>query len=582
MEKISLFFFKFIFICILFIFYKFTLIWIEDDNKKKSISKKKDENKIIKENFFVIDSNNLNEINSHMYGFCVSKKGILTNNYYKEINYNDDPEPTGLYIMIKKRGNELRISQDFTGNYGLYIYKNEITGYFAISNSFLLLEEYLIGKENISFNKDFSDNLIISELSTPSIYETMINEIHIIPPNSFIIININKKEYKIYYIDYKERSIPFESEEGLKTIDKWIDKWTYIFRSLIKKTDNISSDLSGGFDSRIVLSILLNSGLNLNKISFFSISNSSNEWYKEDFKIASNISSKLGFQLNNRNTNIIGTKMGTKDSLFCSFYSKLGITTWFRDINIFLKYPKFSFSGFGGENIRGYPFQPYKRYIKSLSMGFDNLFYNSSVRFCKRNFFLLKNKKAYYNDYEISTDFYLKGGTRHHFGKTALEEFLGNNYVIYPLIDPDIIRVKYDINPKSNYELISYIYVRLAPNLLLFPFSRNRTISDESILKAKKLNTKFGKYKIKNDYNEQFFIDRKRIFPVSSPLQSKLDNNINVKQYLQAYLKNANFINNINKVYDKNICNVAKKYKSIIGLIAVGKILKDLTFYDNK
>ena len=45
--------------------------------------------KLIEENYFVIDSNNLEHAESHMYGFCVSKIGILTDNYYKKILNND-------------------------------------------------------------------------------------------------------------------------------------------------------------------------------------------------------------------------------------------------------------------------------------------------------------------------------------------------------------------------------------------------------------------------------------------------------------------------------------------------------------
>ena len=59
--------------------------------------------KLIKENFFIIDSNNLDNINSHMYGFSVSRKGILTNNYYKKLDYDEEPDPQGVYIMIKKK-----------------------------------------------------------------------------------------------------------------------------------------------------------------------------------------------------------------------------------------------------------------------------------------------------------------------------------------------------------------------------------------------------------------------------------------------------------------------------------------------
>jgi hypothetical protein len=229
---------------------------------------KKDSNmsELIKNNFFIIDSNNLEKIQSMMYGFSISKKGLLTNNYYRMIGHYEEPGPNGVYIMIRKIGEEIKINQDFYGSFGLYIYENKNTGFFALSNSFLLLEEHLVGKQNFTLNKEFSDNLIISDLCSPSIYETMVNEIMLIPSNSFIVINIKKKTFKIHYIDNKENSVPFESQEGLKLIDKWVDKWGYIFRSLKKQTNNIMMDLSGGFDSRTVLAILLNSGINMNEI----------------------------------------------------------------------------------------------------------------------------------------------------------------------------------------------------------------------------------------------------------------------------------------------------------------------------
>lgn len=105
----------------------------------------------------------------------------------------------------------------------------------------------------------------------------MINEITQVPTNSFIIINIQQKSLKINSIENQENTIPLESQKGLKILDEWMDKWGYIFRSLLKKTDNISFDLSGGFDSRILLSILLNSGIEMNNLIINTYKNKENE-----------------------------------------------------------------------------------------------------------------------------------------------------------------------------------------------------------------------------------------------------------------------------------------------------------------
>lgn len=69
-----------------------------------------------------------------MYGYSISDKGILTDNYFKQINKYQEPEPLGTYVMIIKFGKEIRLYQDFHGSIGIYIYENKNSGYFAISN----------------------------------------------------------------------------------------------------------------------------------------------------------------------------------------------------------------------------------------------------------------------------------------------------------------------------------------------------------------------------------------------------------------------------------------------------------------
>lgn len=433
------------------------------ENTKKNLIK----NGFIDENFFIIDSNNLENIQSHMFGFSISKEGILTDNYYKQIGYYNDPEPQGVYVMVKKKGNRIKINQDFHGNYGLYIYQNKEKNYFALSNSFLKLETYLVGKQNITLNKDFINQFVAENLCSPSIYETIIKEIEKISPNTFLIINIPNQSFKIYYINYGENSVSFESEEGLKILDKWVDKWGYIIRSLINKTSNVNSDLSGGFDTRTILSIFLSSGININKILINSYQEKMH-CFEEDFEIASNIASKYDFKLNNHNLDSRGIELSIKDKLACTLYSKLGFHKEFYFKNKFFEKPRFKFHG-GGE-IRGYPSLPINQYIEGISSQGRNLgeeFYFSSKNLCYRSVYFLKKQKKFTNDYEIASSFYSKGRSVNHDGKTALEEFLVNSYYLQPLIDPDIKKLKFDLNNNTTHDLIAYVLVRFAHDFLV-------------------------------------------------------------------------------------------------------------------
>ena len=97
------------------------LIYLFLKENKNFNNQKGYKNNLIKENFFVIDSNNLKSVKSHMYGFSVSKTGILTDNYFKKKNYTEDPESQGAFIMIRKNEEEIRISQDYFGSFGLYL-----------------------------------------------------------------------------------------------------------------------------------------------------------------------------------------------------------------------------------------------------------------------------------------------------------------------------------------------------------------------------------------------------------------------------------------------------------------------------
>ena len=321
------------------------------------------------------------------------------------------------------------------------------------------------------------------------------------------------------------------------------------------QTNNLAFQLSGGLDTRSLLTILISSGIDLNKIKIQSFNyNKNSTYYKEDFKIASNISSKYKFKLNNYSFDNESTMWSKNDSLFSTIYSNLGFQKVFNLRDRFYNKPRFIFTGFGGENIRGFPGYTIDQFLNLLSSrgkeipGPKKIFYYSSMRFCKRNVDLLKKEKKYKNNYEISSDLFYKGGTNNHFGRLIIEGFIANIYFISPLMDPEIKKIKFNIQGKYSHDLIAYIYTRFAPDLINFPIQGNRTINHESIKKAQKLNNMFKKYKIKLDLNMNFFIDSKRISPVSQSHENKTAYN-----YLKELYKTTEFIQSINKIYDNNV-----------------------------
>ena len=241
-------------------------------------------------------------------------------------------------------------------------------------------------------------------------------------------------------------------------------------------------------------------------------------------------------------------------------YIKLGFHKDFYFRTEFFKKPRFYFTGGWGGVLRGYPNVPIKEYIEEISSRSRDInnekFYNSSKRLLNRSINILKKERKYNDEYELSMDLYLRGRGINHFGKASSELFLGNEYRLEPLSDPDIKKLKISKNnEKSLHNLIAYIYVRFCPDLTYFPFQGKRILNYNSIKIAEKINNKSIPYKIKSDYNKNFFIDNKRkTFIFASKYRPKPAN------YLKEIFLRKDFFSKINKIYNNSVYNWAKKF----------------------
>ena len=436
---------------------------------------------------FLFDSNNLENVDTRLYGFAFNNfDEIVTQNTFQE---NDQITPNGAYIYTEVKNDEIIIKQDFIGAYGIYLYRKG--SYFAISNSFIKLAEYLKDKETLTFNREYAEAFLFTGLCSFAYGETLINEIEVLPRNYKLIINKKNNSINYEIINYQEHTVPLNSKEGLKTLDKWYNKWVNIIRSIKLKTNNISFDLSGGFDTRVVSALWLTSNIDFDNIKIRS-NTAKIHVLEEDYEIASEISKKFGFKLNNDVSDFNFIPFEEIDTILnISFYPKLG---FHKELYFRYEYSDktlYSFTGAGGETIRGYPNETTEEYIEEILNSANR--YDDSLEKPSLNVILncLNKIKEYCNneDDELPEIAYKEVRCRNHYGKAIVESFFYNNIALSPLIDMDLHKLKInDDLCDDKHLLIALIYQRYCPELLNFKFEGGRQIDAETINHAKKIN----------------------------------------------------------------------------------------------
>lgn len=441
---------------------------------------------IVNREFFIIDSDNLSEVKDKLYGFGFNNNNLILSNRIKECK---DLENIGAYVLIKRINDEIIISQDFSGSYGLYLYQKD--DYFAISNSFIKLVEYLKANHELTLNEDYALYSLIPRTLSSLVYkETLINEINEIDRNKIIKINVSSKEIIFESINYEENSINIASEEGLKLLDSWFFKWIEIIRSINKKTNNISIDLSGGLDTRMVLALVLNANIDMNRIKVHSLTNKRHN-HDEDFRIASQIADEYGFELNRSlNVNYINyPDVETLINLSC--YVKLGFANQF---NFKLSYPEdpiYRITGNGGESIRGWVHGNSQTFIKGKVNEARKVTY-TMIKPVQR--ILNRSANNLINNFNIDDNHFQEANyretrLRNHFGKLAVENYLSNYISLSPLIDPNLFKLKFKTDEcDDNLLLMIVMLVRYCPKLLEFEVEGGREFNEDTIEYAKKIN----------------------------------------------------------------------------------------------
>ena len=550
------------------------------------------------EEFFLLDNDNLTDIRSRLYGWTVQSSGIYENeNLTQEAAAQLDG--CGCYVYVDVKDDEITIKQDFNGSWGIYIFRHK--EYFALSNSFFRLLEHIKRKYPISLDRDYCNHIIVIPLASHAYSETPVKEIKLIPRNAIIKINIPKKLLQMDYIDYHEGKFSLNSLEGLTILDRWFERWTSVFRKLKEKTENLSVDLSGGFDSRLSFLLLLCSGINLDEITVNS-NNSNLHTYGEDYKIASSIAEYYGFKLNDDNFSGGALSYSIQDVINIAFYTKMGFHKhMYWTLNKYEK-KRYQITGDGGESVRAFWDVTADKFIQDnvkrcerYSQNLAKEMGDSIAKLMNHALGIIGQKFHIDDPSSIEYPLYLYGETRCriHFGKAAVERYFSNCYILQPLIDPELRKIQLgEPECPDNKLLMAMIYVRYCPKLLEFEFQGNRSISQSTIAFANSINNKYP-YSPKNtrSADEDF-----NIITTDAKVTELLKNNNRyvagemAENYLKRVFDSASFRKLFAMYFDEEIyCFAKQSYEKLdyhpmrycYCALAIGKVIEDVLVSEN-
>lgn len=448
--------------------------------------------------FFVIDSDCLDQVKEAFHGFTiVDSRPVRT---LEELG-NREPEGDGAYVLIRRNGDKITISQDFMGSFGLYLFQKD--GWFAISNSFMRLVEYLKPRQPMTLNLDYADFFVAADLCSVAYGETLVQEIRCLDRSARVEIDVSAKKLTTTLTDYQENTVDLTSREGMRLLDNWFTKWAGLIRNLKAETNNMQTDLSGGFDSRLTFSLLLGAGVDLSDIFVFSIQDTLHT-HAEDFEIATAIADHYGFTLNNSEKLTPGIAMeGAKDVLDISMYTKLGFHKQLYNQLRYFDRTRYNFVGNGGECVRDYWNMSAEEYIEEAAKrakkwpDYVAKRMEASIRRILEDAFAgIQEKFTGFgrplDPEDLTLNLYRETRCRNHFGKAIVERLLANSITCAPLLDPMLHKLRRCDGTCGDKNLLTaVICTRFSPELMNFKFDNERFIEPDTIRYAREMNQKF-------------------------------------------------------------------------------------------
>lgn len=440
------------------------------------------------QNFFVIASDNYGSFSSRIYGYVIKENTMYHNYVFPDSSIPDFTQDNiGFFTLIKTDHNKIEVSMDAMG-YGLVYYYND-GQFWAASNSFYKLMTYLKTRVRLTFDSEYGYLFSgVPHYGTIVHSRSLVKEIKLLALNEKIVVEKDQNRLSIVKSPFSP-IIKMNTTEGLAAIDRWAYKWIKFVRFLARSGQQINIQLSGGFDSRFVMSLMLAAGIDMGKVNI-----ESSKGMKEDFEIASQIADHYHFKLNEMMMEkYTHNNMEPQTILDANILARLGNHKEFLPYNHYVCYekPVFVFGGYGCMRC----------WFQDSTDGFIRFCYreciNSEVskeairKVCEETFEYVEERFNYSitRQRNLLNYAYNCGKGRYNYGTSIQIMQATNQFMCSPLGDPMLISVDPIYEGNDDYDILCcYVMYRFAPDLLTFPFDKNRSFKPETVKRAMEIS----------------------------------------------------------------------------------------------
>lgn len=338
----------------------------------------------------------------------------------------------------------------------------------AVSNSFYNLASFL-SKQSIKLTID--DEIMRLGRMKHSMFQclftndTYLREIKLLPLDKILSIRTSHDEQFIvelktcndtnkFYDNSNRDMAVFELSNYLRKSVRKVITMTTAF-------DKVICDVTGGNDSRIVLSLLLNTGSEMQNIRV-----ASNKSIEKDYQVANILGENFNFKINNKGYYFRHINSEKAYSLWkqgnLGKYIPFSLPT--REDHV----PYVRFHGAGGGNIRNPYIHDFKKFVR-------NIYLNQSKKGFEVDDFFSLNRRLAKTFEELNIDMYHPQAlmfhyrnfrSRFHFGRNTFRSF--NGFLFTPLLSTELNRLSgyylgkpfnqiyYDILSLTKKELLNF------------------------------------------------------------------------------------------------------------------------------